>query len=240
MKGEDNMNSWESGCLKDFGRIARCIDHTLLKPEATEEDVRKLCLEAKEYGFAAVCVHPPYVRLVSQLLGGTPVKVCTVVGFPLGAHVPEVKAHEARRAVADGAEEIDVVINIGALKSGDDELVYRDIRRVVDVCHEEGVLVKVIIEASYLTDGEKIETCQLACRAGADYVKTSTGFGPGGATVQDVILMREAVKGSSVGVKAAGGVRTYDDAKKMIEAGATRIGTSTGVQIVEESRKQIH
>ncbi len=236
MNREDAMNSQESGCSKDPGNIAYCIEHTLLKPEATEDDVQKLCREAEEYGFAAVCVHPAYVRLASQLLQGTSVKVCTVVGFPLGSNLPEVKAYEASRVIDKGADEIDMVINIGALKSGEDELVYRDIQRVVEVSQEEGVVVKVIIETSYLTKGEKVEACRLACRAGADFVKTSTGLGPGGATVRDVILLRETVVGSSMGVKAAGGIRTYKDAKKMIEAGATRIGTHAGVQIIKESR----
>jgi deoxyribose-phosphate aldolase len=219
-------------------RIARIIDHTLLKPEATEDDIRHLCWEAKKYDFASACVHPPYVSLASQILKKTTVRVCTVVGFPLGAHVSETKVLEARLAVEDGADEIDMVIHLGALKSGRYNLVYQDIRAVVDVCRGEGRLVKVIIEAALLTDGEKIEACRLACRAGAGYVKTSTGFGPCGATVHDVALMKEAVGGSPVGVKAAGGIRTYAEAVKMVEAGATRIGTSRGIQIVEEETKE--
>ena len=215
--------------------IAKIIDHTLLKPEATRDQIVQLCREAREYGFAAVCVNPSYVKLAAELLRGSSVKVCSVVGFPLGATLPEVKAYEARRAIEEGATEIDMVINIGALKSGDLELVKRDIASVVDVCHAKGALCKVIIEAALLTDEEKVLACQLARAAGADYVKTSTGFGPGGATVQDVALMRRTV-GPEMGVKAAGGIRSYEAAKSMVEAGATRIGASAGVKIVQEAR----
>ena len=215
--------------------IAKIIDHTLLKPEATRDQIAQLCREAREYGFAAVCVNPCYVGLAAELLRGSSVKVCSVVGFPLGATLPEVKAYEARRAIEEGAAEIDMVINIGALKSGDLELVKRDIASVVDVCHAKGALCKVIIEAALLTDEEKVLACQLARAAGADYVKTSTGFGPGGATVQDVALMRRTV-GPEMGVKAAGGIRSYEAAKSMVEAGATRIGASAGVKIVQEAR----
>ena len=215
--------------------IAKIIDHTLLKPEATRDQIVQLCREAREYGFAAVCVNPCYVKLAAELLRGSSVKVCSVVGFPLGATLPEVKAYEARRAIEEGAAEIDMVINIGALKSGDLELVKRDIASVVDVCHAKGALCKVIIEAALLTDEEKVLACQLAKAAGADYVKTSTGFGPGGATVQDVALMRRTV-GPEMGVKAAGGIRSYEAAKSMVEAGATRIGASAGVKIVREAR----
>ncbi|HDH09405.1 MAG TPA: deoxyribose-phosphate aldolase [Chloroflexi bacterium] len=215
--------------------IAKIIDHTLLKPEATRDQIVQLCREAREYGFAAVCVNPSYVKLAAELLRGSSVKVCSVVGFPLGATLPEVKAYEARRAIEEGAAEIDMVINIGALKSGDLELVKRDIASVVDVCHARGALCKVIIEAALLTDEEKVLACQLAKAAGADYVKTSTGFGPGGATVQDVALMRRTV-GPEMGVKAAGGIRSYEAAKSMVEAGATRIGASAGVKIVQEAR----
>ncbi len=214
--------------------IARHIDHTLLRPEATDEQVRRLCEEAKEYGFAAVCVNPTYVSLAAKLLQDSSTKVCTVVGFPLGAHLSEIKAVEAEHAIHDGAKEIDMVINIGALKNGDDELVYRDIAAVVDVCHDGGAVCKVIIEAALLTDDEKVRACQAARRARADFVKTSTGFGPSGATVHDVALMVQTVQGTSMGVKAAGGIRSLADAKKMIEAGATRIGTSAGVQIMKE------
>ena len=215
--------------------IAKIIDHTLLKPEATRDQIVQLCREAREYGFASVCVNPSYVKLAAELLRGSSVKVCSVVGFPLGATLPEVKAYEARRAIEEGAAEIDMVINIGALKSGDLELVKRDIASVVDVCHAKGALCKVIIEAALLTDEEKVLACQLAKAAGADYVKTSTGFGPGGATVQDVALMRRTV-GPEMGVKAAGGIRSYEAAKSMVEAGATRIGASAGVKIVQEAR----
>ena len=215
--------------------IAKIIDHTLLKPEATRDQIVQLCREAREYGFAAVCVNPCYVKLAAELLRGSSVKVCSVVGFPLGATLPEVKAYEARRAIEEGAAEIDMVINIGALKSGDLELVKRDIASVVDVCHAKGALCKVIIEAALLTDEEKVLACQLAKAAGADYVKTSTGFGPGGATVRDVALMRRTV-GPEMGVKAAGGIRSYEAAKSMVEAGATRIGASAGVKIVQEAR----
>ena len=215
--------------------IAKIIDHTLLKPEATRDQIVQLCREAREYGFASVCVNPSYVKLAAELLRGSSVKVCSVVGFPLGATLPEVKAYEARRAIEEGAAEIDMVINIGALKSGDLELVRRDIASVVDVCHARGALCKVIIEAALLTDEEKVLACQLARAAGADYVKTSTGFGPGGATVQDVALMRRTV-GPEMGVKAAGGIRSYEAAKSMVEAGATRIGASAGVKIVQEAR----
>ena len=215
--------------------IAKIIDHTLLKPEATRDQIVQLCREAREYGFASVCVNPSYVKLAAELLRGSSVKVCSVVGFPLGATLPEVKAYEARRAIEEGAAEIDMVINIGALKSGDLELVKRDIASVVDVCHAKGALCKVIIEAALLTDEEKVLACQLARAAGADYVKTSTGFGPGGATVRDVALMRRTV-GPEMGVKAAGGIRSYEAAKSMVEAGATRIGASAGVKIVREAR----
>ncbi|HFD39523.1 MAG TPA: deoxyribose-phosphate aldolase [Anaerolineae bacterium] len=215
--------------------IARYIDHTLLKPDATQDQIAQLCYEARKYGFAAVCVNPVNVKLCAQLLQGTPVHVCTVVGFPLGATPPEVKAYEAQQAIADGATEVDMVINIGALKSKDYALVERDIATVARVCHTGGALLKVIIEAALLTDEEKVIACQLAKAAGADYVKTSTGFGPGGATVHDVALMRRAV-GPEMGVKAAGGIHSYEEAEAMIAAGATRIGASAGVKIVQGAR----
>ncbi len=214
--------------------IASYIDHTLLKPEATPAEIEKLCKEAKEYHFAAVCVNPPYVKECAQLLHGSQVAIAVVVGFPLGAHTTESKVFETQQAIIDGATEIDMVINIGALKSKQDKLVLDDIRAVVEAAHRQGAIVKVIIEAALLTDEEKVRACQYAKEAGADFVKTSTGFGPGGATVHDVELMSQAVKGQ-LGVKAAGGIRTLEQAEAMIKAGATRIGASAGVKIVEEA-----
>lgn len=215
--------------------IAKYIDHTLLKPEATKEQVEKLCAEAKQYNFASVCVNPTWVKLASELLEGTDVEVCTVIGFPLGANTPETKAFESVNAVTNGATEVDMVINIGALKSGNIELVQKDIEAVVNAVKGKA-LVKVIIETSLLTDEEKRTACELSVKAGADYVKTSTGFSTGGATVEDIKLMRETV-GPDIGVKASGGVRTSEDAKAMIEAGATRIGASSGIAIVEGYNK---
>lgn len=214
--------------------IAKLIDHTLLKADATQDQIAQLCYEARKYGFAAVCVNPTHVKLCSQLLQGTQVHVCTVVGFPLGATPPEVKAYEAQQAIDDGATEVDMVINIGALKSKDYALVERDIAMVARACHAGGAILKVIIEAALLTDEEKVIACQLAKAAGAEYVKTSTGFGPGGATAHDVALMRRAV-GPGLGVKAAGGIKNLADAKQMVAAGATRIGASAGVKIVQEA-----
>ncbi len=211
--------------------IAQYIDHTLLKPEATPQQVAQLCSEAAEYGFASVCINPCNVRQCSDLLRGTPVLVCSVIGFPLGATLPEVKAYEGERALWDGATELDMVINLGALKGGDYALVQRDIEAVVHVAHRSRALVKVIIEAALLTDDEKVKACTLAKAAHADYVKTSTGFGPGGATLHDVELMRRTV-GPEMGVKAAGGIRDYETAQQMIAAGATRIGASAGIKIV--------
>jgi deoxyribose-phosphate aldolase len=213
---------------------ARLIDHTLLRPDATDDDIKKLCQEAATYGFASVCVNPTWVRAAACNLKGTGVPVCTVIGFPLGATLPDVKAYEARRAIFDGAREVDMVINIGALKSDDDCLVEHDIRSVVQVAHEYDAICKVIIETALLTDDEKVRACEAAKRAGADFVKTSTGFSKGGATVADVALMRRAV-GSDLGVKASGGVKGLDDARKMVEAGATRIGASVGVKIAQEA-----
>lgn len=215
--------------------IASLIDHTLLKPEATPEQIAQLCSEAREYRFAAVCVNPVYVKLAYDLLKGSPVKVCSVVGFPLGATLPEVKAFEARQAIRDGASEIDMVIHIGALKAGDDDLVERDIAAVVETCHAAGAICKVILETCFLTDDEKIRGCILAKRAGADFVKTSTGFGPGGATAEDVALMRRTV-GPDMGVKAAGGIRTLDALQRMVAAGANRIGASASVKIMQEAQ----
>jgi deoxyribose-phosphate aldolase len=215
-------------------QMARYIDHTILKPDATEVQIRQLCAEAAQYGFAAVCVNPTWVRLCAELLCNTPVKVCTVVGFPLGATLSEVKTYETRRAIRLGAGEIDMVINIGALKSGDYALVERDIAGVVTACREEGAHSKVIIEAALLTDEEKVQACTLSKSAGADFVKTSTGFASGGATVEDVTLMRRVV-GPAIGVKAAGGVRSFNDAEGMVRAGATRIGSSASVKIMQEA-----
>ena len=219
----------------DMGKdIAKLIDHTLLKADATQDQIAQLCYEARKYGFAAVCVNPTHVKLCKQLLQGSQVHVCTVVGFPLGATPPEVKAYETQQAIDDGATEVDMVINIGALKSKDYALVERDIASVARACHAGGAILTVIIEAALLTDEEKVIACQLAKAAGAEYVKTSTGFGPGGATAHDVALMRSAV-GPGLGVKAAGGIKNLADAKAMVAAGATRIGASAGVKIVQEA-----
>ena len=214
--------------------IAGLIDHTLLKPEASRDEIRKLCQEAAHFGFASVCVNPWNVMLAAEMLRGTNVKVCTVVGFPLGATLPRVKIYEANEAIKLGAQEIDMVINIGALKSGEDDLLESDIRGVVDASHCAGAICKVILETALLTDEEKVRGSAAAKRAGADFVKTSTGFGTAGATAEDVALLR-AVVGSEIGVKAAGGVRTFDDLKKMVCAGATRIGASASVKIMEQA-----
>lgn len=211
--------------------IAGMIDHTLLRSDATKEEIKKLTEEAKEYRFASVCVNPAWVAYAAEQLAGSEVKVCTVIGFPLGAATSKVKAYETSDAIGRGAAEVDMVINIGALKSGDDDLVLRDIQAVVDAAAGKA-LVKVIIETALLTDDEKVRACKLAVQAGANFVKTSTGFQGGGATAEDVALMRRTV-GPNVGVKASGGVRSLDDVTKMVEAGATRIGASSGVQIVQ-------
>ena len=211
--------------------LARYIDHTLLKPDATAEDIDLLCDEARDYRFASVCINPTWVKRAARRLKGTEVVTCTVIGFPFGATPPEIKSMEARRALRDGAREIDMVINIGALKSGDLRLVGDDISKVVDAAHEVGALCKVILETALLTDEEKVIASSLAKKAKADFVKTSTGFAGGGATVYDVALMRETV-GPDMGVKASGGVRTTEDAEDMIAAGATRIGASAGISIV--------
>jgi len=215
--------------------IAAMIDHTLLKPDATRHDIEELCREAAQFEFATVCVNPAWVALAARRLVGTAVGVCSVVGFPLGATTADVKGYEARRAMFDGAREIDMVINVGALKSGDLRVVERDIEAVTAACRECGALSKVIIEAALLTDEEKVTACTLAKAAGADYVKTSTGFGPGGATAADVALMRRVV-GAEMGVKAAGGVRDLEGLKAMVAAGATRVGASAGVKIVQQAR----
>jgi len=226
-----------TGCECVPEDIAKCIDHTVLKPETTADDVRKLCAEANEYGFASVCVSPSYVPVAAKELAGSKVKVCTVVGFPSGAHMPEIKALEARRAIRDGAQEIDMVVNIGAIKTGDDELVYRDILRVSEACEDGSAILKVIIETGLLTDEEKRRACELAKKARANYVKTSTGFGPGGATAEDIALMYSIVSGAGMGVKASGGVRSYETAHKMIQAGATRIGATAGIKIVQQAKE---
>lgn len=215
--------------------VAKLIDHTLLKPEATSAQIRQLCKEAVHFGFVSVCINPSYVALAAKLVRGSKVKVCAVVGFPLGATLTAAKAFEAEEAIKLGAREIDMVINIGALKSGDLDGVGSDIRSVVKACHRNGAICKVILENALLTNDEKKFACRAAKNAGADFVKTSTGFGPGGATVEDVALMRATV-GPRMGVKAAGGIRTLDELKKMIAAGATRIGTSSGVKIIQQAR----
>ena len=217
--------------------VSGMIDLTLLKADATRAEIEKLCREAAEFHFATVCVNPAWVATAASLLRGSGVGVCSVVGFPLGATTSDVKQFETRRAIFDGAAEIDMVINIGALKSGDLRTVERDIEAVVDPCRQCGVISKVIIEAALLTDEEKITASTLTKAAGADFVKTSTGFGPGGATVADVALMRRVV-GADMGVKAAGGVRDLDGLKAMVAAGATRVGASAGVKIVQEARGQ--
>lgn len=217
------------------GAVASMIDHTLLRPDATRRDIEALCREAAEYSFATVCVNPTWVALCARLLQATGVKVCAVVGFPLGATTPDTKQYETRRVIFDGAREVDMVINVGALKSGDLRLVERDIEAVTAPCREAGALTKVIIEAALLADDEKIAACTLARAAGAEFVKTSTGFATGGATPADVALMRRVV-GSEMGVKAAGGVRDYEGMRAMVAAGATRIGASAGVRIVQQAR----
>ena len=218
--------------------VAGLIDHTLLKPDATRAEIERLCREAAENRFATVCVNPTWVGLCASMLRGTPVGVCAVVGFPLGATTADVKNFETRRVIFDGAREVDMVINIGALKSGDVRGVERDIEAVTAPCLDCGATSKVIIEAAYLTDEEKVTACTLAKAAGADFVKTSTGFGPSGATVADVALMRRVV-GAGMGVKAAGGVRDLEGLKAMVAAGATRVGASAGVKIVQESRGEV-
>ena len=211
-------------------KLNKYIDHTLLKPDASQEQIATLIEEAKKYDFASVCVNPTWVSFAAQALKGTDVKVCTVIGFPLGANTPKLKAFETSDAIRNGANEIDMVINIGALKSQNFDLVEKDIRAVVEAA--KGTLVKVIIETCLLTDEEKVKACQIAQKAGADFVKTSTGFSTGGANVTDVALMRKTV-GPDMGVKASGGARSYEDALAFIEAGATRIGASSGVAIME-------
>jgi len=222
------------GIAPTDGSLGHMIDHTLLKPDATHDQIAQLCYEARKYSFASVCVNPTNVKLCAELLKDSGVPVCTVVGFPLGATPTEVKVFETQQAIRDGAAEVDMVINVGALKSKDYELAERDIASIARVCHAGNAILKVIIEAALLSDEEKVIACQLAKVAGADFVKTSTGFGPGGATLEDVALMRRVV-GPSMGVKAAGGIRSYADAQKMIAAGASRIGASASVKIMQEA-----
>lgn len=221
----------------DYDRdLARMIDHTMLKPEATAEQVVKLCAEAREYEFMSVCVNPTWVSLSAAQLQGSPVKVCTVIGFPLGATLSEVKAFETGEAIRQGATEVDMVINVGALKSGQYDKVLADIRAVVEAARGKA-LTKVIIETGLLTDGEKVKACELSKQAGADFVKTSTGFGPGGATPEDIALMRRTV-GPDMGVKASGGVRDWDQAQAVVKAGATRIGASASINIAKRVKAQ--
>jgi deoxyribose-phosphate aldolase len=244
VKCPDRMHSLLESGVARFGlsgleseaarQVARYIDHTVLKPDATRDEILKICEEGARYGFASVCINPTWVRDAACALRGSGVKVCTVIGFPLGANLPDTKAYEARRAIFDGATELDMVINIGALKSGDDALVLRDIASVVTVAHEVDLICKVILETALLTDDEKVRACLLSKEAGADFVKTSTGFSKGGATAADVALMRRIV-GGEMGVKASGGVKDLQQAQEMIRAGATRIGASVGVKIVQEA-----
>ena len=231
--GADRISCGPSVIELESG-FAGLIDHTLLKPEASREDIRKLCQEAVRFGFASVCINPCNVALAAELVRGSNVKVCTVIGFPLGATLSRVKMYEAEEVIKLGAQEVDMVLNIGALKSGLDDLVEADIRGVVDVAHREGAICKVIFETSLLTVEEKVRASLASKKAGADFVKTSTGFSSGGATAEDVALMR-ALVGSDIGVKASGGVRTFDDLKKMVCAGATRIGASASVKIMEQA-----
>ncbi len=234
--GADRISCGPTVVQLDAG-FAGLIDHTLLKPEASRNEIKKLCEEAARFGFASVCINPWNVPLAAECLRGTNVKVCTVVGFPLGATLPQVKIQEAEEAIKLGAQEIDMVINIGALKSGQDDVVESDIRGVVEASHRGGAICKVIFETALLTTEEKVRAAIASKNAGADFVKTSTGFSTAGATAEDVALMR-AIVGSEIGVKAAGGVRSLDDLKKMVCAGATRIGASASVKIMEQAAGQ--
>ena len=234
--GATRITSTLGSIPKDAG-MARMIDHTLLKPDATPDQIAQLCYEARKYEFASVCVNPTHVKLCAELLRGCPVKVCTVIGFPLGASSPEVKVFETETALRDGATEIDMVINIGAVKARDLELVAKDINGVVRMSHAAGALVKVIIETALLTNEEKEIASLLTKEAGADFVKTSTGFSTGGATAEDIALIRRTI-GPEMGIKAAGGVKTLEDAQKMVFAGATRIGASAGVKIVQAEKEK--
>lgn len=216
-------------------QVAALIDHTLLKPEATRNDIDRMCSEGLKHQFAAVCVNPVFVKQVAEALRDSPARTCAVVGFPLGANLPAVKLYEARMALDEGAREIDMVINIGRLKAGEDAAVRSEIQCLAAASHERHAILKVIIETSLLKEEEKIRACRLACDAGADFVKTSTGFSTAGATSADVALMRRVV-GSEIGVKASGGIRTLDDLLKMVESGASRIGTSNGVSILQQAQ----
>jgi len=216
-------------------KLAGMIDHTLLKPDATKQEVEQLCKESIQFNFASVCINPSYVKLAKEKVHGSKVKVCTVIGFPLGATTTDSKVHEAEEAIRNGAQEVDMVINIGRLKSREYDFVENDIREVTGAAHSRNAIAKVIIETCLLSDDEKEKACILAKSAGADFVKTSTGFSKGGATSADVALMRRVV-GSGMGVKASGGVKNYDDAIRMVESGATRIGTSSGVKIILEAK----
>lgn len=228
--GADRVGS-SLGITPKDSQVSSLIDHTLLKPDASHDQIAQLCYEARKFKFASVCVNASNVKLCADLLKGSEVPICAVVGFPLGATPTDVKVFETQQAIREGASEIDMVINVGALKSRDYELVEGDIAAIARACHAGNAILKVIIENALLTDEEKVVACQLAKVAGADFVKTSTGFGPGGATVEDVRLMRKVV-GPKIGVKAAGGIKTYDDAQRMIEAGASRLGASASVKII--------
>ena len=216
--------------------VARYIDHTILKADATVAMIDKVVAEAREFGFRSVCVNPCWVKRVADGLRGTPVLTCSVVGFPLGANTSDLKGMETRKAIRDGAKEIDMVINVGRLKSGDDDYVFKDILAVTDACRDGSARSKVIIETALLTDAEKVRACELAKRARADFVKTSTGFSSGGATAEDIALMASVVRGAGMEVKASGGIKSFSDAKRMIEAGATRIGASASIAIVQEAQ----
>ncbi len=217
--------------------LARYIDHTILKPDTTKAMVEKIVAEAREHTFRSVCVNPCWVKTVADGLRGTPVLTCSVVGFPLGANTPDLKGMETRKAIRDGAKEIDMVINVGRLKGGDDDYVFKDILAVAEACRDGSAVSKVIIETALLTDEEKVRVCELAKRARANFVKTSTGFASGGATAEDIALMASVVRGAGMEVKASGGIRNFSDAKRMIDAGATRIGASASIAIVQEAQQ---
>ena len=241
MLEEDSRRTAGSSAAKTIPpeELAKMIDHTLLRPEASTADIQKLCEEALLFGFCSICVNPSNVKQAHSIVRNSPVKVCCTVSFPLGAQTPEIKALETRQALREGAKEIDMVINIGALKSGNDALVLKDIRGVVEACKESRAMSKVILETSLLTHEEKVRVCKLSMKANADYVKTSTGFSTGGATVEDIALMARTVAPKKLGVKASGGIRTYADTIQMIRAGAIRIGSSNSIQIIEEAKTDL-